>query len=111
VSPAPEISFTGPVDGALDPARATQLVQALTEALQLMTPHAVPSRITIATSGATYTADMQTIWTASEGGTPPAWISEIASSAPDPGIHVTVHQAPVGPRITWSVYLRQLQPE
>jgi hypothetical protein len=110
VSPAPEISFTGPVDGALDPARTTQLVQALGESLQLKIPHAAPNRVAIATSDTIYTAEIETSWTAPDNGTSPEWISQIVGSTPGPGIRVTVHQAPAGTRITWSVPLKEPQP-
>ena len=44
VSPVPEVSFTGPVDGALDPARAGRLTQMLRDAVQAVTLHSVPRR-------------------------------------------------------------------
>jgi len=107
VSPAPEISFTGPVDGALDPALASQLVEALQEALQLMTPHAAPSRFTAVSTDTCYTAEIEATWPDAEIAPLPAWIEQIASSTPGPGISVTVEQAAGGTRLTWSVPLLQ----
>ncbi len=46
LSPAPEISFSGPVDGALHPGAKVQLVDMLRQALTLIGPHA--ARIDIA---------------------------------------------------------------
>jgi hypothetical protein len=40
LSPAPEVGFTGPVDGALDPASRTQLVELLRDGLALISAHA-----------------------------------------------------------------------
>ena len=107
VSPAPEISFAGPVDGALDPARATQLVQAVQGALQLMIPHAVPSRFTAVSTDTCYTAEIEATWPTVGSGPLPAWIAQIASSSPGPGISVAVNQAAGGTRVTWSVPLLQ----
>jgi signal transduction histidine kinase len=45
LSPAPEVSFTGPVDGALQPGGGTRLAGMLREALAVIGQHAVPSRI------------------------------------------------------------------
>jgi signal transduction histidine kinase len=47
LSPAPEISFTGPVDGALHPSTRAQLLDTLREALGLIGHQAVLSRIGI----------------------------------------------------------------
>ena len=45
LSPAPEVSFSGPVDGALHPGTGTWLVQLLREALVVIGPDAVPASI------------------------------------------------------------------
>ena len=45
LSPAPEVSFSGPVDGALQPGMGTGLVQLLREALVEIGPDAVPASI------------------------------------------------------------------
>ena len=50
MSPVPEVSFTGPVDGALDPVRAAQLAQTLRDALEAISPHSAPCRVAVATS-------------------------------------------------------------
>ena len=49
VSPAPEVSFNGPFDGALPPGIGTWLVQLLREALVVIEPDAVPASISVAT--------------------------------------------------------------
>jgi len=45
LSPAPEVSFSGPVNGALHPGTGTWLVQLLREALVVIGPDAVPASI------------------------------------------------------------------
>jgi signal transduction histidine kinase len=45
MSPAPEVSFSGPVDGALQPGTGTWLIQLLREALVAIGPDAVPASI------------------------------------------------------------------
>jgi len=49
ISPAPEMSFSGPVDGALHPGIGTWLVQLLREALVVIGPDAVPASIGVRT--------------------------------------------------------------
>ena len=49
LSPTPEVSFSGPVDGALQPGTGTWLVQLLREALVVIGPDAVPASIGVTT--------------------------------------------------------------
>jgi hypothetical protein len=49
ISPAPEVSFSGPADGALHPGTGTWLVQLLREALVVIGPDAVPASIGVTT--------------------------------------------------------------
>lgn len=49
ISPAPEVSFSGPLDGALHPGTGTWLVQLLREALVVIGPDAIPARIGVTT--------------------------------------------------------------
>ncbi len=49
MSPAPEVSFSGPVDGALHPGTGTWLIQLLREALVTIGPDAVPASIGVTT--------------------------------------------------------------
>ncbi len=49
MSPPPEVSFSGPVDGALHPGTGTWLVQLLREALVVIGPDAVPASIGVTT--------------------------------------------------------------
>ena len=49
LSPAPEVSFSGPLDGALQPGTGTWLIQLLREALVVIGPDAVPASIGVTT--------------------------------------------------------------
>lgn len=49
VSPAPEVSFNGPVDSALHPGNGTGLIQLLRETLVVIGPDAVPTSISVST--------------------------------------------------------------
>jgi signal transduction histidine kinase len=50
MSPAPEVSFSGPVDGALHPGAGTWLIELLREALVAIGPDAVPASIGVTTN-------------------------------------------------------------
>jgi hypothetical protein len=60
ISPVPEVGFAGPVDGGLDPARAARLVQTLRDALEVISSHATPGRVTVSTSAIVCTAKIET---------------------------------------------------
>jgi len=49
IYPAPEVSFSGPIDGALHPGTGTSLVQLLRKALVVIGPDAVPASIGVTT--------------------------------------------------------------
>lgn len=49
ISPAPEVSFSGALDGALHPGTGTWLVRLLREALVVIGPDAIPARIGVTT--------------------------------------------------------------
>jgi signal transduction histidine kinase len=56
LQPAPELSFSGPVDGALPPGAGAGVAQLLREAVGLIGQHFVPTRIAITARGDSYTA-------------------------------------------------------
>ena len=59
--PAPEISFTGPVDGALLPGGGTRLAGMLREALAVIGQHAAPSSIDITAGQDAYMAVLEAV--------------------------------------------------
>ena len=107
LSPAPEISFSGPVDAVAAQTRG-QLVAMLTEALGLVRENAVPARIGIA-------ADDGSCRTVLEAGSVPGVPSEelaglrgedftgFQDRGAEAGIHVDVKAIPDGIRVTWQV--------
>jgi signal transduction histidine kinase len=103
VSPVTEVSFTGPVDGALAPARAAQLAQALRDALEAITPHSAPVRVTVTASANTYTAEIETAGSIPDGDPRPTWLAQLSDSSIGAGFRLTVQPSPDGTRFTWSV--------
>lgn len=103
ISPAPEVSFTGPVDGALDPDRAVRLTQALRDALDTISLHSPPGRVAVSTSDGTYTAEIETARPIPDGDPRPIWLAQLSDSAAEAGFSLTVQPAPRSTRFTWSV--------
>jgi signal transduction histidine kinase len=105
ISPAPEVSFTGPVDGALDPDRTVQLMHTLRDALDAISPHAPPRRVAVSASDSVYTAEIETARPVPAGNPRPSWLAELSDSAAEAGFSLTVQPGPRGTRFTWSVPL------
>lgn len=103
LSPAPEMIFTGPVDGALDPVRAAQLMRTLKQALETITPHSTPSRIAVATSDTAYVAEIETPWQGSAQTA--AWITRMENGSAPAGISLTIEAASGRARFIWSLPL------
>ena len=100
ISPSPEVSFSGPVDGALHPGTGTWLVQLLREALVVIGPDAVPASIGVTTdeeacltvieaTARPHAADVD--WAARE----PAGLQERAAQA---GASIDIESIPGGVR-------------
>ena len=100
ISPSPEISFSGPVDGALHPGTGTWLVQLLRETLVVIGSDAVPASIGVTTdeeacltvieaTARPHAADVD--WAARE----PAGLQEQAAQA---GASIDVESIPGGVR-------------
>jgi signal transduction histidine kinase len=105
MSPVPEVSFTGPVDGALDSVRATRLARTLRDALEAVSQHSAPIRVAVTTADSTCTAEIETAGPLPDGGPAPAWPAQLSDSAAAAGISLTVHTAPGSTRFTWSMPL------
>jgi signal transduction histidine kinase len=110
MSPSPEVSFSGQVDGALDPARAEELVQTLRDSFEIITPHSALSRVAVAASDTICTVEAETPWSVPDTDTTPAWISLIENGTLDEVISVAVNSTRSGTRFTWSVPLHPLPP-
>jgi signal transduction histidine kinase len=95
---APELSFTGPVDGALHPGARAGLLEVLHDALPLIRQHFVPTRIEITASGHSYTAVVEA--RPLTGGTGMEVSSELfglRSKAARAGIGIDIAPGPVRP--------------
>jgi signal transduction histidine kinase len=104
LSPMPEVTFSGPVDGALHPGLRAQLLDIFREALTVITQHATPARIGI-------TADQNSYMTVIEAY--PA--SPIELDRPDPaflglqdmavqaGMRIDINPGPDFTRFAWRV--------
>jgi signal transduction histidine kinase len=105
LSPAPEISFSGPVDGALVPGTRAHLIDMLRAALEPIRKGGVPARIGI-------TADDGACSTVIEAGPVPrvaraGWSAEEFSGlrhrAVEAGIRIDIEEIPDGTRFAWKV--------
>jgi hypothetical protein len=103
ISPVPEVSFTGPVDGALAPVRAVQLAQTLRDALAAISPHSAPNRVSVTASGSTYTAEIETAGSVPDGDLKPAWLARLKDSSAEAGFGLSVQPAASGIRLSWSI--------
>jgi signal transduction histidine kinase len=111
VSPVPEVSFTGPVDGALDPARAGRLTQTLRDAVQAITLHSVPRRVAVTASESTYTAEIETAGASPDGDPRPTWLARLSDSSAAAGFSFSVQPASGGTRFAWSACLHTSDPQ
>jgi len=109
LSPSPEVSFTGPVDGALDPVRAAQLVQLLKDALQAISAHSAPVRVAVTASDTAYLTEIETTGRvpADDPGQDevPAWVTRLENDFSQAGMTFAMHPASSGTRFTWSIPL------
>jgi signal transduction histidine kinase len=108
LSTAPEISFTGTVDGAPDPARATRLVHTLKDALEIISPYSIPARVVISTSDTACITQVETAPAVLAGdGVVPSWVARLENSASLAGISLTITPASDRTRFTWSIPLSE----
>ena len=105
VSPVPEVSFAGPVDSALDPVHAGQLMRTLRDALDVIRPHSTPGRVIVATSDTTCTAEIETTGPIPDPGEPPAWHALLADGISGAGIRFRAEPLGDGTRFEWSIPL------
>jgi signal transduction histidine kinase len=105
LSPAPELSFSGPVDGALHPVVETQLVEILREALAAIGQHATPSRIEIAAEDSRYVTVIEAALLphAVKTDGPVDMFSSLQDSAARAGIRADIEPVPDGIRFAWHV--------
>jgi signal transduction histidine kinase len=107
LSPAPEITFSGPVDGVVVPGPRAQLIDMLRAALDPIRKSAVPARIGIAAGNGGFS-------TVIEAGPVPSIAREdwaalefagLRHRAAEAGIPVAIEEIPGGTRLAWKVPL------
>ena len=105
MSPVPEISFDGPVDGVLNPVRAGQLMRTLRNALEAVSQHSALSRVSVTTAGSACTAEIETMGPLPDGDLASGWRAQLGGSAGEAGISLSVQRPPGGTRFILSMPL------
>jgi signal transduction histidine kinase len=106
LTPAPEVTFSGPVDGALSPRARTQLLDMLHETLEVLDGQSVPARVSIAVSDdscvAVVEAGLRPGPAAPNGGSVRE-LSGLRDAAARAGVSVDIEPVPGGTRLAWRV--------
>lgn len=107
LSPGPELSFSGPVDGSLHPGIRGQLMEILGEALDHISQYFIPARVGVTADRSSY---VTVIEAAARPGTAelakPAWdVSHMRDTASQAGIHLDIQPIPGGTRFAWRIPL------
>jgi signal transduction histidine kinase len=106
LSPVPEVSFSGPVDGALHPGIRAQLLDILHEALPVISEHAVPARIGVTARDDSYLTVIEAVSAPDAGATEPAAeFGGLKDRASEARIHMDIGPIPGGTRFAWEVPL------
>lgn len=105
VSPVPEVIFSGPVDGELDPDGATRLVHTLRDALEVITSRATPRRVVITAGDTICTAEIDAAGSLPDSGETREWRALLAKSVAGPDSSVRVHPTNDGIRFVYSLRL------
>jgi len=104
---APELSFTGPVDGALHPGDRAGLLELLREALSLIGQHSVPTRIAITASGDSCTAVVEARPLADAAGMKASSeFFRLRDKAAQAGVGIDIEPGPGATRFAWHVPVR-----
>jgi signal transduction histidine kinase len=109
LTPAPEVTFIGPVDGALHPRARAQLLDVLHEALAMLHRQSVPARVSIAArddSCVTVVEAGLTPDAAARNGGTPGELSCVRDAAARVGVRVDIESVPGGTRLAWRFPLR-----
>jgi signal transduction histidine kinase len=103
LTPAPEVTFTGPVDGALPPRARAQLLGMLHETLGLLDPQSVPARVSIAAGEdsceAVVEAGLRPDLAARNGFA--GELSGLQDAAVRAGVRMDIEPVPGGTRLAW----------
>lgn len=109
LSPVPEISFNGPVDGALHPGTRAQLLDILHDALPVISQRAIPTRIGVTALDDSYLTVIEATFApdAPETEEPAVEFSSLRDRASEASIHIDIGRIPGGARFAWEVPLNQ----
>lgn len=101
----PDVSFRGPVDGALDPGAAARLLEVLAEAVAVIAEHWAPFEITVdAHDGAFVTMIRAVLMPGADGASgPDQHFAGLHASAAQAGIRVVIEPCPDGIRFAWRI--------
>ena len=102
---APELSFAGPVDGALHPGARAGLLELLHDALPLIRQQFVPTRIEITASGDSCTAVIEATPVAGATGASSEYF-RLRNKAAQAGIGIDIEPGPDSTRFAWHVPVR-----
>jgi len=109
LSPAPEVSFSGPVDGALHPGARVLVLELLREALGLIGGHSASTRVAVTAGGDSCLTVIEAVLrpgTTEAGGNGSALeLSRLRDSARKAGIRIDIETIPDGTRFAWHVPL------
>jgi signal transduction histidine kinase len=104
---APELSFSGPVDGALHPGDRAGLLELLRDALPVIGQHSVPARIEITASGHSCITVLEAAPRAGVAGTTASSeFSGLREQASRAGIGIDIEPGPDLTRFAWHVPVR-----
>lgn len=107
IAPAPELSFTGPVDGALPPSQQVQLVDLLREAIDVTRPTASPARIEAVAGPGTYRTMIEIAgWPEPGPAGPGADLAGLQHQAAQASVTLDIETTAAGLRLTWQVPLQ-----
>ncbi len=99
---APEVSFSGPVDGALRTGTDTLLIDMMRQALGLVSQHSGPSRIAVHASDSAYVTVIEAAGLP-DGSEPMRMFSGLQATAAQAGIHIDIEPIPDGTRFSWQI--------
>lgn len=105
LSPAPEVTFTGPVDGALHPAVSTRLLEILRDALALISQDATLARISITADSDSHQTiiDAAPLPSANGAGGTDHGFPALQHQAAQAGIRLDIDRGASGTRFAWHV--------
>jgi len=105
LTPAPEVTFSGPVDGSLPPRARAQLLDMLHETLEVLDGQSVPARVSIAVGDDSCVAVVEAGPRPgpAERNSPVRELSGLRDAAARAGVSVDIEPVPGGTRLAWRV--------